>query len=184
MYANLAFLDMETISLQRDYRHVWEIGLILPGDNSQPDREFSWFVRDVPLAEADPMSLQMNHFYERYPAPDSGSDSGWLCRGDLAKLLAPLTAGRSLAGNMVSFDELRLEQMLRANGYAPAWDYHLVDVSALAAGYLIANHQPPAVPWKSAALARALGVDPDQFEGHTALGDCKLARAMLTAAHP
>ena len=70
------------------------------------------------------------------------------------------------------------------------WEYHLVDVEALAAGWLAAGHdwsQGPPVgdratpPWSSEELSRAVGVDPDDFDRHTALGDARWAAAIYDA---
>lgn len=36
-------------------------------------------------------------------------------------------------------------------------------------------------PWKSDALSRAVGVDPEQFDRHTALGDAYWAKAIYEA---
>jgi hypothetical protein len=52
----------------------------------------------------------------------------------------------------------------------PEWDHQLVGVVPLMLGYLAAKGEP--IPeHRSEALSRAIGVDPDQFERHTALGD-------------
>jgi hypothetical protein len=53
-----------------------------------------------------------------------------------AKEIAELTAGRRIVGNVPSFDDLRLGIALRKWGYAPAWNYHLIDVEALAVGHI------------------------------------------------
>lgn len=109
-----------------------------------------------------------------------------------------VTLGAHLAGAVVSFDEKRLEKLLRANGVLPAWHYHLIDVENLAAGWLAQWAKGPCgppgsarsaenlavaaaiakPPWDSNVLSRAIGVDPEQFRRHTAMGDAQWARAM------
>jgi hypothetical protein len=71
------------------------------------------------------------------------------------------------------------------------WHYHLIDVEALAAGWLAAGidpDDPPAPtqdscqpPWNSNELSLAVGVDPEQYDRHTALGDARWARDIYDA---
>jgi hypothetical protein len=51
--------------------------------------------------------------------------------------------------------------------------YNVVDVEALAAGYLVAKGQRVSVPMNGEQLSRELGVDPGRYERHTAVGDVK-----------
>ena len=39
----------------------------------------------------------------------------------------------------------------------------------------------PALPWDSDEISRVVGVDPDDFDRHTALGDARWARAIYDA---
>jgi hypothetical protein len=116
---------------------------------------------------------------------------------DCAQSLMRLTAGAHLVGAVPSFDAAFLSRLLRANGCCPAWHYHLVDVEALAAGYIAGRADnvevgPPSVPaeegvdlcrppWYSNDLSRAVGVDPDRYDRHTALGDARWAMAIYDA---
>lgn len=82
------------------------------------------------------------------------------------------------------------------------WHYHVIDVEALAAGWLARtrkmqaagyieseiavrlNRDPivgiaPHPPWNSTELSLAVGVDPNDFDRHTALGDAKWAKAIF-----
>jgi hypothetical protein len=63
-----------------------------------------------------------------------------------------------------------------------------VDVEALAAGYIAEKSAPDeelrtvaVPPWDSTDLSRAVGVEPREFDRHTALGDAKWARAIYDA---
>src|SRR5690606_35277881 len=75
----------------------------------------------------------------------------------------------------------------RRFGFAPGWHHHLIDAEALAVGYPpgIPGERPPfpheRLPWASDTLSRAVGVDPDDFDRHTALGDARWARAIYDA---
>lgn len=161
MSTPVCFVDTETTGLDPDLHEIWEVGLILP-DGS----EHEWQL-PVDLGRADPAALQIGRFHERRSAD---------VQYDFAPEFAQLTRGLHLAGAVVSFDEERLRKLLRANGACPEWHYHLVDVEALAAGAL--SIEPP---WESKELSQAIGVDPGDFDRHTALGDARWAKAIYEA---
>lgn len=196
----LAFVDTETTGLDPDRNEVWEVGLILQ-DPDVPDAngEYLWHV-DVDLGRADSMALTIGRFYERWqgsavyagrtdPAePNGDGPAHFVSAASFAPLFARLTHGAHLVGAVPSFDDAFLKRLLRANGACPGWHYHLVDVEALAAGWLAAGSLPGersaetfdkcTPPWNSNDLSRAVGVNPDDYERHTALGDARWAKAI------
>lgn len=204
---NLVFIDTETTSLRPD-RRAWEIGIIErvpvtvrhpdgPDTSSTQDRERHWLIaaEDLDLGNADPMALKIGRFYERHPQASAQWTTGLRGIRREARALAEVeevTRGAHLVGAVVSFDADVLGQRMRAHGICPSWHYHLIDIEALAVGYL--SHSAArgsdgrelagsitALPWKSEALSRALGVDPDDFERHSALGDARWACAIYDA---
>jgi hypothetical protein len=191
------FLDLETTGLDPDRNEIWEIGLITPKS------EQFYFLR-VDLLRADPIALDIGRFHERHPQGNSYphtkvpmSDTLFAPNDkDFLRSIARQTHGCHLAGAVISFDEERLRRLMLAAGVRPSWHYHLIDVEALAAGYLAhgydhdgdAPHKPP---WNSNELSQCIGVDPQLFERHTALGDCRWAKAIyekvmcpVTDKHP
>lgn len=197
MTAPVAFVDTETLGLDADHQPVWEVGLILPGGT-----ERVWQVEVTPrqIDLAHPIALEIGRFHERYGIERSPDRPEHVAR-DLSALIPK---DCHLAGAVVSFDEERLRRLLWAHGYAVPWHYHLIDVEALAAGHIAGswaacnelrtgceNHHgdgPDAAefevaipPWDSHALSAACGVDPDDFDKHTALGDARWARAIYQA---
>lgn len=187
----VCFVDTETLGLDADHQPMWEVALITPDD-----AEHVWQIevtqREIALAH--PKALEIGRFDGRYakervPHPAQ----------TVAALFASFTQGHHLAGAVVSFDEERLRRLCWAHNIPHEWHYHLVDVEAMAAGYLsaltrIAGEPTPArnrhgelvdvspqPPWDSTALSRAVGVDPDDYDRHTALGDARWAKAIYQA---
>lgn len=192
MAENVAFIDTETTALDRDIRQVWEVALIIG------DVEHEWRL-PVDLSRADPMSLSMNGFHGRYNDWDTPPEERVWKLHEFAMEFARLTRGLHLVGACVNFDEVSLWDLLRDNGECPMWHYHIIDVEALAAGWLAAirrdaaevgptpaaehwtNKQVAAPPWRSTDLSRAVGVNPDDFDLHSALGDARWAKAVYEA---
>ena len=182
----VCFIETETISLARDHRHLWEVAVIYPDPLELTGwGEYSALLADVPLGEADPMSLQVSRFHERYSDQPVGKRQN---RGKVARQIEHLTRGQHLVGAVPSFDEQRLWDFLRAHNLCPTWHYHLIDVETLGIGYMAGvaeEYWPEALkflrrglPWDSSALAHVLGMDQPEEDKHTALGDARWAKAI------
>lgn len=187
----LAFLDCETTGLEPTRHEIWELAFIIRSDEAS-DGETHEYQLPVDLTAADPNGLRVGRFYERRDriVGERGEGSvGSLClyrshTGDwistseahIAHEVAVSLDGAHLVGAVPSFDASFLTPWLRRHGHAACWHYHLVDVEVLAAAHVGA--QPP---WNSVELSRRVGVDPDEFDRHTALGDAKWAEALYDA---
>lgn len=191
----IVFLDTETTSLRPD-RRAWEVGLIARSEDGTLDKEHHWFidVRDLDLGNADVMSLKIGRFYERHPQIAAGSLNGGgvkvIREDETMRQIERLTRGAHLVGAVPNFDADVLGTRMRANGICPSWHYHLIDIEALAVGYLSGlrsdeppgmNEYPLSLPWKSDDLSAALGITVSEDDRHTALGDAKWARAIYDA---
>lgn len=155
----LCFIDTETTGLHPE-RRAWEIALIRRDDAGE--RELLIQVRDVDLSNAEPKGLQVGGFYERHgnyaPAAATGpggpfvegSEAVWATEGQAAELVEQHTRGAHLVGCVPDFDARTLDPMLRRHGLIPAWHYHLVDVEAMAVGWLSAHAAQP-VRWITGA---------------------------------
>ena len=195
------FLDTETTSLRYD-RRAWEIGLIYrSGSATDPDREVRYVidVEDLDLGNADPASLSIGRFYDRHPQMvDAVIGVDVSDEIDALREVDAITRGAVIVGAVPNFDTETLAPRMRAHGLCPSWHYHLVDVEALAAGWLhryaltLENQagqkiaadalRTVATPrWYSDALSEALGIRLTEGERHTALGDAKWARAIYDA---
>lgn len=188
----IAYTDVETTALHRR-RRAWETAAIVrpPG---QPDTEHHWFVdvRDLDLSYADPVSLRIGGFWDRHPqarwveesggkvrltpeAPYQLSDEGVVREQVMLAAVAALTAGKAvIAGSNPAFDQYTLSPRMEWHGITLDWHYHPEDVPGVARGWLRAQGLP--APRKSDEVARACGINPDDYDRHTALGDCRLFR--------
>jgi hypothetical protein len=197
--SRLAFCDTEAFGLIPERHPIWEVGLILATHEDERllvESERSWFIEPPlgALQDADPMALHMTRFYERT------RDVDWDEPERFAVDFAWLTGGRSFAGAVPSFDDLRLGMLLRRYDVAPAWHYHLICVENLAVGALaerarVAQEQGalPGVirdmrvtvtpPWNHKELLVEFGVELDAKDEHTALGDARAALQLYAAVH-
>ncbi len=195
--SGVCFVDCETTGLDPDRHEVWEVGLVVPRRDVEEDDGWTEYVWQLPvdLGKADPIALNIGKFHDRR------TTETMLPMWRFAEEFVRLTRGLHLVGACVSFDADRLWRLIRKAGECPMWHYHLIDVEALAAGWLLGQFtaiqecgaNPDAdgptreeamraiPPWNSGDLSRAVGVDPDHFDRHTALGDARWAKAIYEA---
>jgi len=161
----IIFVDVESTGLYPQFGHrPWEIAFI-----EVDGTEHLHQIR-VDVARGEPSAMRISRFYERRA---TDVEEPLL----VADLVARLTAGKHLVGAVPSFDAGMLTALLRDNGFTPAWHYHLIDVEALAVGYLAGRGVSVPVPWDSDELTRLLELDPpDEETRHTALADARWAR--------
>lgn len=175
--SDVVFVDCETTGLDPENHEIWEVGLICPGADVE---EWSWQL-PVDLGRADLVALKIGKFHDRYLHKSTNPRR-------FSTDFERLTRGKHLVGAVVSFDEQRLRRLMTRNGACPSWHYHIIDVEALAVGYIrglvVAGIASPeqievvnSLPWKSDHLTEVLGVEPvSEEERHTALGDARWAR--------
>lgn len=188
----IVFFDTETDGLHHN-RRAWEIAMIRRDDHGE--RETSFFV-DIDLSRAELKGLSIGGYYERHPTgryqagteehPPRGRDD-LVYEGTAALTVARWTHGAHIVGAVPNFDTETLAPVLRRHGLRSAWHFHLIDIEAMAIGYLAAvkalnplaidpDFDPTALPWKSDELSRACGVEPPtEEERHTAMGDARWA---------
>jgi hypothetical protein len=186
--------DTETVTLDADTGLIWEIGLV----NDGTGEEYLWQLRpDLPAA--DPNSVRFSDYYERCQVASKPPGSAVkLAHPKLAKgkrqftsahlvafEVATLLAKAMLVGAVPDFDARMFRAWLRQHNQVLAAHYHIQDIETMVYGYLLGQRAAgaavtiPDLPLNSDALSLAVGVDPAQFERHTALGDCRWTRAQL-----
>ena len=166
--APLAFIDTETTGLDEAVHEIFEIAVIRR-DEHGVDREWNvWLPVDV--SKANPQALELNGYELRRAQRAAVGLHDTVPEAAVAELVE-LTAGVPIVAMNPGFDVRFLTPLLARFGRRAQWHYSPVDCKSLIAGAL---RIPP--PWSSERLARALGVDPDAYERHGALGDCRYVR--------
>jgi hypothetical protein len=196
-------VDCESTGLYPELGHIaWEWAVI----ERDTGAEHVWRIEadSGDLGRADPAALKISGYHERTRGmqrttacdladlADVTGAGAWSCRICLASHLAGLLAGATIIGAVPGFDERFLTAFLRIHGYRPPWPWHyrVRDIGSMAYGHLTAclalgaegRDAALGVPSMDAStddFARALGVDPERFDRHSALGDCRLVAAML-----
>lgn len=191
-------LDTETTGLDSTTEDVFEIATI---DLATGDEQV-WRIepRAPVVARMHPKAAEVNRYHERTAAWDWDWHDEHLALSQLRYVLD----GAHIVGAVPDFDTRHLTALYRRFGYAdlPRWHYHLIDVEAMAVGWLAGQRQAVAevspitgeplllgtrawavaegptfdLPWRSDDLSRACGVEPpSEDERHTALGDARWA---------
>jgi len=184
----LVFMDTETTGLSLD-DDIWEFAAIRR-DQDGTETELHLFIEhDAKKCARLPEQFNADHA-ARFPSSCSGRS---VSRARAASEIAHITREKAhIVGAVPNFDTERIAQMLltECNIKQPPWHYHLIDVENLAVGYLAAE-EPGCTdpdgkrlivpPFDSDMLSFAVGVNADNFERHTAMGDVRWAMAIYDA---
>lgn len=180
---DLAFIDCETLGLD-PLAPVWEFaGVRLDRDGREMARE-TFLIQHNPGDWPDQLPEQFRADYQDRYRPESA----W-ATNHAAKRIKAVTDGAVIAGSNPSFDMLRLEKLLRANGVAPGWHYHPLDIPSMALGWIArrAHHYESLhssssdVGWKSDRLSNLICISPTSYARHTAAGDVNWCLAQWRA---
>lgn len=191
---DIVFLDTETLGLDPD-APVWEFAAVRRLD-PVGEVELHFTIQHDPARWLDGFPEEfLADYLARYDPAEA-----W---GEVAAVGAihAITKGAHIIGAVPSFDAERLAKLLRRNGIEPEWHYHLIDVENVVVGYLhgvaaraidearmrgeepdlalVNRHLSP--PWKSDQLSAAVGVNPDDYARHTAMGDVRWSMAQWDA---
>jgi len=175
----VVFVDTETTGLDPWRHEIWEIALI-----EENGKEHLFYPVLSNLEGADLIALNIGGWFERAPQA-KGIQNYHLDNLSIAEKVMKITWGEHLVGAIPSFDAERLTNFLRSYGLVAGWHYHLIDVEALAIGYMrghgVGTHGEStdwSPPYKSDEIIKSMGIDRDkpEYTKHTAMGDARLAR--------
>jgi hypothetical protein len=175
--SDIVFMDTETLGLHPD-APIWEFAAIRRTSDGA-ETSFHCFIDHYPLPWYDHLPEQFQQDYQARYHP-SEAVTLWTA----AHSVVEATEDAHIVGAVPSFDTVRLSKLLEGChagfDYAP-WHYHLIDVENLVVGWLAARGKLLLPPWKSDELSLAVGVDPEQFDRHTAMGDVLWVKAQYDA---
>lgn len=167
MTRDICWIDSETTSVGPG-RRIWEFAAI------KGTTERVWVVTDVDLSVADPDSLEFGGFYDRHSSMATGVDevtgTRYLHEADVAREVAAFLADCTVYAAVPEFDLVPLASMLRRHGLEPTWYYRTRCIESFVAGNLAQD-----VGGLQQCI-KALGLDPADYAGHTALGDARMVR--------
>lgn len=181
MTAPLLFLDTETTGLAVD-DEIWEVAWILRHPDGQETSYHAFVMHDPDKAAHHLPGCFLDDYRARYDA-HAAVDPRRVVDDLGAMIVDSLGPGVSpyLVGIVPSFDIQHLARIHNASrAYAaPApipWHYQPIDAEVFAAG-LLGVHPP----YNSDAISAAVGVNPDDYARHTAMGDARWAQALYDA---
>lgn len=203
MNTPIAFVDTETTHLDAEIGDAWEVAVVLRefDDNEPADTEYVWQIRPN-LAAADPESLKIGRYLERFVVPPH-AEAAWtgyedgpilpMTRAQAAEAILAVLRGAVLVGSNPGFDDRFLRKLLGPG--SAQWHYRPVDIATLAAGRKLGMVElarrfgvkpvpsdEVRFPFSSRDLSRWTGVEPPgDGVAHTALGDARWARDVFDA---
>lgn len=174
--SDLVFMDTETMGLN-PLAPIWEFAAVRRPAGGGQEVALQFFIDHDPEPWlADYQGSFREDYEQRY---DQGAA---LSRGDAADEIMDFMHDRPhVVGAVPNFDTERLDILLALHGYNPPWHYHLIDVENVVVGYLAAQGRLIEPPWSSDGLSAAVGIDPDDYARHTAMGDVRWTQAQWDA---
>lgn len=176
--SGLVFLDTETTGLDERFEDVFEVGLIREDGE---EMVFRIEPRGEVVRSMHAKAAEVNRYHERIADPEWR----WHHPEKALHSLYDELDGVHICGAVPDFDARHLTALYRRFAMEPPrWHYHLIDIEAMAVGWLYGT-DPPTVtdlPWDSDALSLACGVKPPaDDERHTALGDARWCKRLYEA---
>lgn len=169
---DLVFLDTETLGLDL-WSPIWEFSGTRRDAVTNEETDLYLQITHDPSSWLDTLDEPFATDYRNRFKPDHA-----VARLDAAHAIHHFTEGAIVVGVNPRFDTERISHQLLRPALLPPepWYHHLRDVAALALGYLAARRELPEGCWSSNALSAALGVDPEDYQRHTAMDDVRWTR--------
>lgn len=177
----LVFADIEVLGLEVGCP-IWEFAAIRTHREGIELARDAFFLRHSQTGVDAWLSKLPDSFAADYRARYDHA-AALLPWESVPRIAAITKGGVKLVGSNPAFDAAHLEPLMRHNGYEPTWHYHPLDIPSMILGVLAAQGRlAEQTDWRSDALSRAIGVDPDDYDRHTAMGDAAWTLAQWRAA--
>ena len=180
----VAFVDTETTGLG-PLDEIWEFAAIIRRADGSESSVHLHIEHRVSPSEHLPEKFRADYI-RRF-----GADGMHVyTRAGAASIIHAALHGVHVVGVNPAFDARLLQRLLADAGIEPSWNYHLVDLSTVTIGVLLAAGERVDLPWKSDALSARVGVPTTDEAGeplyarHTAMGDALWARDWFDALSP
>lgn len=159
---NLAFVDIETTGLDFTKHEIIEIGYIVTTPDFQVLEEFDLKIKPERIDDADPISLKINHYYER-----TWEDA--LSLKEAIKIFTEKVEDCIMVGHNVVFDSEFLDYAFSKSGIKNSMHYHRLDTISLAWSKL--SSEPELEHYSLHELCLRFGIK--NKNPHTALSDAR-----------
>jgi hypothetical protein len=133
---SIVFLDTETTGLDERVEDVFEVAII----GRHAEHEFRIRPRRAVVERMHPKAAEVNRYVER-----TAPRTGWLWDDTDTALdrMRGLLEGVHICGAVPDFDARHLTALYRRFGQEPPrWHYHLIDIEAMAVGYIHGHNGP------------------------------------------
>jgi hypothetical protein len=169
--AMICIVDTECTGVGPD-DEIWEFAARRRNDNGTSQDLHLFIAHNEDKAQQLPVQFYSD-WLTRWPGnPGSVKPKGEaVSKRVAAEAIQRFTLGATLVGVCTGFDIEKLAVMMRRNGFEPKWHYFPTCVTNLAVGYLAAKGIHMSPPWRSDDISRAIGVEPNNYPRHTAMGD-------------
>ncbi|QLF84868.1 DNA polymerase III subunit [Gordonia phage BBQValindra] len=180
----VAFVDTETTGLG-PLDEIWEFAAIIRCVDGTESTVHLHIEHDRDRAAELP-----ERFFRDYSDRFGRDGMRPYTRAGAASIISAALYGVHIVGVNPAFDVRLLERLLADAGIEPSWNYHLVDLSPVTVGVLLAAGERVDLPWKSDTLSARVGVPTTDEAGeplyarHTAMGDALWARDWFDALSP
>lgn len=145
--SDIVVVDTETTGLDPDNDPIWEVAAARADGTTTAH----WFL-PIDVGRVSDWVREHTGICERYDLANLTPIPQFLDEFEA------YVSGAHLAGNVVSFDAERIGRLYRHAGRKEPWHYHLIDVEAVAVGWLLARGRTIHLPWNSRLISEAVGI--------------------------
>lgn len=161
---HLVFIDIETTGLDRHKHEITEIGcIIVNGESFEIIEEYSAKVKPLHIRTADPRALKISGYL-----PEKWKDAKRI--KEVLQKISEMSEEGMIAGWNIAFDWAFIEENFKKLKIESSFNYHKIDVQAIAYAKLYKNKNIKSLKMRSIAQHFGIGFG----EVHSAEEDIKI----------